>query len=148
MRFFVIMFFVMMILGGCKETPPQEDTIKPEKKAIPTATAEQKSMEMPAVPDTIAAKTAEEVNQKLEPALTKHLADLTRTQQDTTEVKIVGKYENLTEEELKHLIRDLGGEVMTVTKSTFTLRCPANCVSDVAKIEGISYLELSKERHF
>ncbi len=69
---------------------------------------------------------------------------LTEANKLEEQVRFIGKYTGISEDELRQKVLKLGGTVNSVTTSTFTAECPVKTVIELARLESISYIELSK----
>ncbi|MEW5804519.1 MAG: hypothetical protein AB1847_20695 [bacterium] len=85
------------------------------------------------------------IAEKLDPALKRKLAELTKEDRLDEYLGIIGKYAGVESQELRQKVSDLGCSVGTVTSSFFTTECQAGDILDLAKFDFVTYLELAKE---
>ena len=84
---------------------------------------------------------------KLAPNLKLRVKEL-KSQNDFEEkLRILGKYETISSEELRTKVKECGGEVETVTATIFTARCSVSTISLLSNKDFIKYLELSKKKN-
>ena len=133
--FFIILVVIGLVAGiGCKTG--KDDSIK--KQIAPESVQKETPSSSVLTNEASVDSTTDVRPETIGPALWKEIGDATGL------VKISGKFSGLKLGAIRASIEELGGTVGTVTASIFTAECPASAITELAKMEGIEYLELSK----
>lgn len=147
--FYLEILLCIILMTSCKQGQ-SKSTLEAEAKKPPISQSmEQSSDKMKIIqPRTTAAwPLGPAIEKKLDPALKKKITELLAADRSDEPVQMIGKYAQVEAYKLKQILSELGCSVGTVTTSFFTVECPAGAVLDLAGLEFIEYLELSKERY-
>lgn len=146
--FYLGILVCITLITSCKQGQNKSASEVGAKKPAMSQDMAQSS-EMKVIPPYTTAELAldPDIEKKLDPALKKKVTELLAADRSYEPVQMIGKYVYVEASNLKQILSELGCSAGTVTASFFTVECPAGVVFELAGLQFIEYLELSKERY-
>lgn len=146
--FYLGILVCITLITSCKQDQSKSASEVGAKKPIMSQGMAQSS-DMEIIPPHTTAELAldPDIEKNLDPALKKKVTELLDADRSYEPVQMIGKYAYVEASNLKRILSELGCSAGMVTASFFTVECPASAVFELAGLEFIEYLELSKERY-